>query len=326
MDINDTLQRCDDFLINFDNFVNNTDSYICVTDIMKLIDDKRYEYGFRRVRLADVMSLDSFKVKMRIVNKFMSSHKKWDNIGNTNKIETLHKLREVGLAYRIGKSDDQKWFVDPYLFAVIASELSLSLYTMYSLWVSKETRGSINNEYGIIKIPKYSLVHDLISINGYNINDSLYISRTVYGICVNISSIIIQEIDIINMLTLYMHSKGLDNILQICYDIFGLKRGLLLFLHISKFNTINKNVSDKTYVIKDSSNGLYKIGKTCNINKRFATIKISNASIELILVSNENIESKMHKKFKSKRVSGEWFSLNDYDLKVMRTKYGFAKL
>ena len=69
-----------------------------------------------------------------------------------------------------------------------------------------------------------------------------------------------------------------------------------------------------------SSFGLYKIGRTSNVEKRFAKLKYERYPDPLklifaMLVQNQfEVEEELHRKFRKKRVYGEWFDLDEYDL------------
>lgn len=73
------------------------------------------------------------------------------------------------------------------------------------------------------------------------------------------------------------------------------------------------------YVYLMKSNNLYKIGLTGNWEKRLKRLKTGNPNIEKVIAKRvedcKEAESKLHKRYKSKRESGEWFSLTDQDIK-----------
>lgn len=46
------------------------------------------------------------------------------------------------MAYRKGKGKDQKWFVDPYFFVMVALELDPDIYASVVIWL---TDGLIKN-------------------------------------------------------------------------------------------------------------------------------------------------------------------------------------
>jgi len=72
------------------------------------------------------------------------------------------------------------------------------------------------------------------------------------------------------------------------------------------------------------SGRIYKIGITRrSISKRMKEFKTGNAS-ELLLIDSynskwgNNIESHLHRLFKEKRISGEWFKLDESDLTLFK--------
>lgn len=87
-----------------------------------------------------------------------------------------------------------------------------------------------------------------------------------------------------------------------------------------------RNSPNILYVIKDS-HGSCKIGITGNLQHRLSTFRISNpydiqVVFELRTDSASDIESQLHDKFESKRISGEWFSLTSGDIEWIQQKYG----
>lgn len=80
------------------------------------------------------------------------------------------------------------------------------------------------------------------------------------------------------------------------------------------------------YLISSEINGhkLHKIGYTRRtVEKRIKEFKTGNASDFEIVDSfyskwGTKIESQLHKIFKTKKLSGEWFELNDEDIKLFK--------
>jgi len=69
-----------------------------------------------------------------------------------------------------------------------------------------------------------------------------------------------------------------------------------------------------TYFILDTCSGDIKIGKSIDINRRFAQFRTSNIHIVLIGYVASDIEKSLHKKFKADNVQLEWFDLDIKDL------------
>jgi len=68
-----------------------------------------------------------------------------------------------------------------------------------------------------------------------------------------------------------------------------------------------------TYLASDSS-GLIKIGKSSDVYKREKSLRIGNATLEIIAYFASDIENELHRQYESKNVNGEWFSLSETDV------------
>lgn len=88
---------------------------------------------------------------------------------------------------------------------------------------------------------------------------------------------------------------------------------------------INKNITfnefcskEQIYIIK--SLDVIKIGYTTNLIKRMKSYDTHSPHYKLLYFTNIpdalDVEVFLHKKFKNKKVKGEWFRLNDEDLLV----------
>jgi len=75
----------------------------------------------------------------------------------------------------------------------------------------------------------------------------------------------------------------------------------------------DKDARDKasrtsTYIIKNPSSGLIKIGKTVDIKTRLQTLMCgAGVMLEILVVIPADIERELHQKFSHLRVRGEWF-------------------
>jgi hypothetical protein len=79
-----------------------------------------------------------------------------------------------------------------------------------------------------------------------------------------------------------------------------------------------------------ADNGLVKIGKTVNFQRRFAMLntQLPYALTVLWLIDCSDccaIEASLHRRFLSKRVKGEWFLLSDEDIEQVKQEYGFIQ-
>jgi len=80
-----------------------------------------------------------------------------------------------------------------------------------------------------------------------------------------------------------------------------------------------------TYLIIDKGSGLYKIGKSVNVQKRLKSLKVACPMIELVGSYGYDIESQLHKRFEAKNVTGEWFSLNESDIECIESEFSKAE-
>ena len=75
-----------------------------------------------------------------------------------------------------------------------------------------------------------------------------------------------------------------------------------------------------------AANGLTKIGITKNLYTRLGALDVSSP-IELSLVyfaitpTASQTEKKLHEKFSTKRVKGEWFNLSNEDMQWIKELY-----
>ncbi len=84
----------------------------------------------------------------------------------------------------------------------------------------------------------------------------------------------------------------------------------------------NKIVNDnKTYLIKNSRNGFYKIGRSKDPLKRERTLQSEEPLIKIVKIWDKNIEKELHNKYKEYRLRGEWFRLNKVQVKYICTHY-----
>tara|TARA_R110000823_G_scaffold299822_1_gene420566 strand:+ start:887 stop:1234 length:348 start_codon:yes stop_codon:yes gene_type:complete len=86
----------------------------------------------------------------------------------------------------------------------------------------------------------------------------------------------------------------------------------------TKRNT-KKSINTKTYLIKNRRNGFYKIGRSKDPLKREQTLQSEEPDIVMVKTWDEDIECKLHKEYKDYRVRGEWFNLNEIQVRYICT-------
>lgn len=87
-----------------------------------------------------------------------------------------------------------------------------------------------------------------------------------------------------------------------------------------------KNDKIYTYLMKDDNTGLTKIGKSNNPSLREKTLQSEKPTIRLIYICEQLVERELHKKYKNKRVRGEWFNLLDHDIDNIISSFNFKKI
>lgn len=81
-----------------------------------------------------------------------------------------------------------------------------------------------------------------------------------------------------------------------------------------------------TYLMRDKSTGLVKIGRSKSPYIRERTLQSQKPTIEIMMICDSNIERELHRKYKSKRIRGEWFNLTESDIKNIVKEYGFRSV
>lgn len=77
----------------------------------------------------------------------------------------------------------------------------------------------------------------------------------------------------------------------------------------------------KTYLMKDKSNGYYKIGKSVNPIFRERTLRAEKPDIIKVKEWDMDIEDVLHKLFHRQRLRGEWFSLTLIQVRYICTHF-----
>ncbi len=104
----------------------------------------------------------------------------------------------------------------------------------------------------------------------------------------------------------------------------------------SKSRTKSDEDNVRIYIVRDNVRLTYKIGSSTNPLRRYNelcnksnTTILENGDITLIWYSDPILrieESNLHNKFKSKRLSGEWFMLEDEDLTFIYDSFSGKKM
>ena len=86
-----------------------------------------------------------------------------------------------------------------------------------------------------------------------------------------------------------------------------------------KDGNLEKSKSEFVYFAQDKYSKFVKIGRTLNIENRMRDLSRSNSGkLDLLgyipCENSKQLESAMHKFYKTKRVKGEWFRLSEEDI------------
>ena len=92
-----------------------------------------------------------------------------------------------------------------------------------------------------------------------------------------------------------------------------------LIVSYSRHNVPSTICEPKTYLMRDTFRGYYKIGKSKDPKIRETTLQAEVPTIELLHVIERGIETYLHKKFNAKRIRGEWFNLSKADVNYIKS-------
>lgn len=87
------------------------------------------------------------------------------------------------------------------------------------------------------------------------------------------------------------------------------------------YKSIKREKKQVCYLLKDKNTGYYKIGKSVNPLKREKTLQSEKPTLILVKQFKNNWESDLQNKYKSQRVRGEWYKLNNIQLTYICTHY-----
>lgn len=76
-----------------------------------------------------------------------------------------------------------------------------------------------------------------------------------------------------------------------------------------------------TYLIEDVATGLFKIGKTNNIQKRISILSCGNPNLRLYAWVEDDVETELHEKFAKNRIKREWFNLSNSEVRKITSEY-----
>ncbi len=82
--------------------------------------------------------------------------------------------------------------------------------------------------------------------------------------------------------------------------------------------------SPQTYILYNPFSDMYMIGKSKDPYKRLAAYCVPE--LRIVLISTEDTEIELRKKYADRRVMGSWFRLSENDIKTLEDVYKFRRL
>lgn len=127
-------------LLGRDISVMSKDGFVCITEVMEALNEKRKSMGLESRRLDHLFATNGFQEKMKALVRELSINDICTvrNLTVQNhelKINKITDLKKYGMAYRRGKGEGQKWYVNPYFFVMVALELDPEIYAKVIIWL-----------------------------------------------------------------------------------------------------------------------------------------------------------------------------------------------
>lgn len=143
-----------------------SDGYVCITDVMSALRDKREKQGADQIQLSHLMETLDFQEKCNeLLDKLKSKNllrlSSFSKDGRVS-ISSIYDLSRVGLAYRKGKGETQRWFINPYLFVMLAIEMDPELYAEVMMWMIDGDMIGNHNQAGDAYIKMCSAVSKVV--------------------------------------------------------------------------------------------------------------------------------------------------------------------
>jgi Meiotically Up-regulated Gene 113 (MUG113) protein len=81
------------------------------------------------------------------------------------------------------------------------------------------------------------------------------------------------------------------------------------------------------YIMQSPALGLYKIGRTKNLDQRFKSLRTGNPDIKLIgcFDGGNKLEKELHDMLSEQRVAGEWFRLSATQVDLLLRSHNFEE-
>lgn len=155
--------------------VMSKDGFVCITEAMQVLTEKRAKMGLAPKQLSHIMESKDFQEKAvelinQLTNRGLLVSRRNILSNNVLKMNSLQDLYKMDLAYKKGRGEDQRWFINPYLFVMIALELDPEIYATVIIWLTDgfiEDRNMAGDAYVQMSAALYKMVDDRDKFKDY---------------------------------------------------------------------------------------------------------------------------------------------------------------
>ena len=306
--------------LDYEIRVDESNGFMCLTDLQEAYNRLRFKNNWKQKRVDNILSsTDNATRVYYILNKrgYIKEETLDDFIDFVNTFSLVKAMKKYGAYVSKGARESKVVMCDPCIWTMIAYELNES---MYANIVASMDLGELINIVETDNIHNKTLEFcESIDCNeAMEIIDKInwIISRTKNIKSVDASKCVNENIE------------KIQSFIEISIKIGDIKNkeDLLSYLkRIYECNVIKPIGSQKfkTYIIKDVSSGLYKIGRSSNIYKRFKQINSIAVNSILYATLEKDVESILHKELGEYLKRNEWFDIPDNEINRIISKYKF---
>lgn len=300
--------------------IDESSKFMCLTDLQEAYNKLRFKNNWKQKRIDSILSSTDNATRIYYILKkrgYIKEDTLDDFIDFVNKFSLVKAMKKYNAYISKGARESRIVMCDPCIWFMIAYELNESMYA--DIATSVDLNGLI----------------DVIETNNIY-NKTLKLCESIS--CEDAKEIInkinwiISRSNNIDIKNTKKHATDdinkIQSFIEISIKIGDIKNkeDLLLYLkRIYECGVVKPSNTQrfKTYIIKDIVSGLYKIGRSSNIEKRFK--QISSVAINSILYAtlDFDIEEKLHKELKSYSRSNEWFDIPESEIVKIVNKYKF---
>jgi tetrahydromethanopterin S-methyltransferase subunit G len=246
--------------------------------------------------------INSFKKRLQEIEEENIINLSKNNSAIFNVVRGLHKEAFTTILW-----DDTKPNFDYYLIFIIRHNEKLEGF-ICRLQPHLKTRNELTNVYALFICQRY------------NQSDAIKVYNTYQD----------QQRSMFEQLDYWTFDDSLKEMAKGKKSSIILKnsKGLLYVPFAKPIDNVTDKNEQKThskkvikkvnfvYLMINQRNGYYKIGRSINPEYREKTLQSEEPEVDLLYKwpASKAVEKTLHNKFKSKKVRGEWFELNENDI------------